>query len=58
VSGIVKPILQEAVLVSQYLTLYVQFCTPDDGQRNRLKHGEQFIEMDRSRKRCILLVAL
>jgi len=45
--------LQAAVLVWQYLTLYVQFCAPDDGRRNRLKHVEQFIEINRSRKRCI-----
>ena len=49
---------QAAVLVWQYLTLYVHFCAPDDGQRNRLKHVEQFIEINRSRKRCILLVVL
>ena len=29
---------------------YVQFCDPDDGRRNRLKHVEQFIEINRSRK--------
>ena len=42
----------------QYLTLHVKFFAPDDGRRNRLKHVEQFIEMNRSRKRCILLVVL
>jgi hypothetical protein len=31
-------------------------CAPDDGRRNRLKHVGQFIEINRSRKRCILLV--
>jgi len=45
-------------LVWQYLTLYVQFCAPGDERRNRLKHVEQFIEINRSRKRCILLVVL
>ena len=25
----------------QYLKLYVQFCAPDDGRRNRLKHVER-----------------
>jgi hypothetical protein len=45
-----------AVLVWQYLTLYVQFWAPDDGRRNRLKHVEQFIEINRWRKCCILLV--
>ena len=30
-----------AVLVWQYLTLYVQLCAPDDGRRNRLKHVER-----------------
>jgi len=49
---------QAAVLVLQYLTLYVQFCAPDDGRRNHLKHVEQFIEINRSGKRCILLVVL
>jgi hypothetical protein len=44
--------------VWQYLTLYVQFCAPDAGRRNRLKHVEQFIEINISRKRCILLVVL
>jgi hypothetical protein len=43
-------------LVWQYLTLYVQFCAPDDGLTNRLKHVQQFIEINRSIKRCILLV--
>jgi len=38
--------------------LYVQFCAPADGRRNRLKHVEQFIEINRSRKRCVLLVVL
>jgi hypothetical protein len=42
-----------AVLVWQYLTLYVQFCAPDDGRSVRLKYVEQFIEINRSRKRCI-----
>jgi len=49
---------QAAVLVWKYLTLYVEFCAPDDGRRNRLKHVEQFIEINRSRKSCILLVVL
>jgi len=46
------------VLVWQYLTLYLQFCAPDDGRRNRLKHVDKCIEINRSRKRCILLVVL
>jgi hypothetical protein len=56
-SGIVKPI-QAAVLVWQYLALYIQFCASDDGRRNRMNHVEQFIEINRSRKRCILLAVL
>jgi len=44
--------------ITQYVTLFVQFCAPDDGRRNGLKHVEQFIEINRSRKRCILLVVL
>ena len=47
-----------AVLVWQCLTPYMQFCAPDDGRRNRLKLVEQFIEINRSRKCCILLVVL
>jgi len=47
-----------SIVYRQYLTLYVQFCAPDDGRRNRLKHVEQFIEINRSGKRCILLVVL
>ena len=49
---------QVAVLVWQYLPLYVHYCAPDDGRRNRLKYVQQFIEINRPRKRCILLVAL
>jgi len=45
-------------LVWQYLALYIQFCAPDDGRRNGLKHVEQFIEINRSRKSFILLVVL
>jgi len=44
------------ITVWQYLMMYVQFCAPDDGRRNRLRHVEQFIQINRSRKRCILLV--
>jgi hypothetical protein len=47
-----------AVLFWQYLTLYVQFCVSDDGRRNRLKHVEQFMEINISKKGCILLVVL
>jgi hypothetical protein len=36
-----------AVSVWQYLTLYVKFCAPDDGRWDRLKHVEQFIEINR-----------
>jgi hypothetical protein len=41
---------QAAALVWQYLTLYVQFCAPDDGRRKRLKNVEQFIEINSLRK--------
>ena len=47
-----------AVLVWQYLTLYVQFCAPGDERRNSLKHAEQFIEINRSRRHYILLLVL
>jgi hypothetical protein len=49
---------QAAVQVWQYLTLYVRFCALDDGRKNRQKHVEQFIAINRSRKHCILLVVL
>jgi len=29
--------------------LYVQFCAPDDGRRNRLKLVEQFIGINKSK---------
>jgi hypothetical protein len=55
--GIVKPILLPAAIVDEmelcsisvflYLTLCVQFCAPEDGRRKRLKHVQQFIEIDR-----------
>jgi hypothetical protein len=48
-SGIVKPILLPGA-VWQYLTLYVRFCAPGGGWRNRLKRVEQFIEIHRLRK--------
>jgi hypothetical protein len=38
----------ERSLVWQYLTLYVQFCAPDDGRRNVLKHAKQFVEINKS----------
>jgi hypothetical protein len=38
--------------------VFVQFCAPDGGRRNRLKHVEQFIGINRSRKGCVLLVVL
>jgi hypothetical protein len=50
--------IPDAVNIWQHLTLYVQFCAPDDGWRNRLKHVKQFIEINRLKKRCILLVVL
>ena len=53
-----SPIPSTIAAGSSYLTVYVQFCAPDDGRRNRLKYVEQFIEINRSRKRCILLVVL
>jgi hypothetical protein len=43
------------------LTIPEAVCTvlcSDDERRNRLKHVDQFIEMNRSRKCCILLVVL
>ena len=42
------------------LTLYVQFCAPDDGQKTRLKHVQRLnhTEINKFEKRCILLVIL
>jgi hypothetical protein len=60
-SGIVKPIVLPAAIVDEMersCGLCVQFCAPDDGRRNRMKNVEQFIEINRSTKRCILLVVL
>jgi len=38
----VRPILLPAagkgIGLKKYLTLYVQFCAPDDGRKTRLKH--------------------
>jgi hypothetical protein len=31
----------------------MELGTPDDGRRNRLKHVQQIIEINKSRKRCI-----
>ena len=33
----------------QYLQLCVQFCDPDDGRRDRLKHAEHLLEINKSR---------
>jgi len=46
---------QQYWVVRHYLTIHVHFCAPDDGRRNRLKHVEQFIEINRSRKRLHLV---
>ena len=40
------------------LTLYVQFCAPDDGRKSRLKHVERLTEINKFEKRCIFLVVL
>jgi hypothetical protein len=66
-----KPYIQHQVLSDQYCCLLLSLmrwnyvpdavCTvlaPDDARRNRLKHVEQFIEINGSSKRCILLVVL
>jgi len=34
-------------LSDQYLTLYVQFWAPDNGQKNRLKHVHHFTEINK-----------
>jgi hypothetical protein len=49
---------QAAILVWKYLTLYVQFCAPDDGWRKRLKNVKKFLEINRSIKLSIWLVVL
>jgi len=43
---------------SRYLTLYVQFCAPDDGRENLLRYVERLTEINKFEKRCILLVVL
>jgi hypothetical protein len=45
-------------VVEMEQTLYVYFYAPDDGRRNRLKHVQKFMEFNRLRKGCILLVVL
>ena len=35
-----------------------QFCAPDDGRKNRLKHVQRLTEINKFEKRCILLVVL
>ena len=37
-------------LSDQYLKPYVQFCAPDNGRKNRLKHVERLTEMNKLRK--------
>ena len=41
---------------SKCLRLYVQFCAPDDGRTNRLKHAERLTEINKFEKSCTLLV--
>jgi hypothetical protein len=43
---------------SNGLTLYVQFCAPDDGRKTHLKHVERLTEINKFEKRCILLVVI
>ena len=31
----------------KYLTMYVQFCAPDDGRKNRLKYVERLTEINK-----------
>ena len=52
-----KLYIQRQGLSNQYCCL-LQFCAPDDGRRSHPKHVKQFIEINRSRKRCILFVVL
>jgi len=42
----------------KYLTLYVQFCAPDDGRKIRKKHVERLTEINKFEKHSILLVVL
>ena len=48
-SSISSTIAPSSSIGWQYLTLHVQFCAPDDGRRNRLKHVENFVERNKSR---------
>ena len=43
---------------AQNWKLYVQFCAPDDGRKNRLKHVERLTEINKFEKRCVLMVVL
>ena len=44
------PIIRSTKLYTTIpLMLHVQFCTPDDGRRNRLKHMEHFVQINKSR---------
>jgi len=58
----VRPLLLPAASNKQQqrsdkcLTLYAQFCAPDDGRKNRLKHVERRTEINKFAIRCILLV--
>jgi len=46
------------VQASKCLTLYVQFCAPDDGQKTHLKHVQRLTEINKLRNvaffRCTL----
>ena len=48
-SSISSTIAASSIIGSQYLMLHVQFCAPDDGRRNRSKHVEHFVEINKSR---------
>ena len=53
----VRPILLPAARLDG-MEVVNQFCAPDDGRKNHLKHVEYLAEINKFEKRCILLVEL
>jgi hypothetical protein len=42
----------------QYLKLYLQLCTPEDGRRNRLKICRASVKINKFKEHCILLAVI
>ena len=61
----VRPLLLTAASLARLaaggsngLTLYVQFCAPDDVRKTRLKHVQRLTEINKFEKSCIFLAVL